>query len=245
MRDPVLPRAPVPAAQPRAAAPRRRRQPAAAARGGRAVGRAGAAGASRPSGCCGAAAAAAPTCAAPSWAAGSVSAPRAPGPPGAAHLPTWTAPRRWPRSAARDQIVLRAADRRGHAIAYVKARDGDPRPARRSSALTTPCSRSRRRTVISATREAANRLTNCDRANLGRISAAAHRQREAIAQLDLDRARPATAPGGRAAAGAIRSSSLAELGRAREPAADQVGGRPSHENSLFPLQNHKDPSIRG
>ena len=33
--------------------------------------------------------------------------------------------------------------------------------------------------VISATREAANRLTNCDRANLGRTSAAAHRQRTA------------------------------------------------------------------
>ena len=40
--------------------------------------------------------------------------------------------------------------------------------------------------VISATREAANRLTNCDRANLGRASDAAHRQREAIGLLELD-----------------------------------------------------------
>jgi len=40
-------------------------------------------------------------------------------------------------------------------------------------------------TVVARMLEEANRLTNCDRANLERASSAAHRQREAIAGLDV------------------------------------------------------------
>ncbi|MDX6522910.1 MAG: cell division protein WhiA, partial [Gaiellales bacterium] len=71
--------------------------------------------------------------------------------------------------------------------------------------------------VISATREAANRLTNCDRANLGRVSAAAYRQSEAIALLDLDLVDPELRRVAELRL-AHPSSSLAELGqRARPP----------------------------
>src|SRR6185312_5282268 len=87
--------------------------------------------------------------------------------------------------------------------------------------------------VISATREAANRLTNCDRANLGRTSAAAHRQREAIALLDLELL---DLPLRRVAElrMANPSSSLAELGeRAHPPMTKSAVAR--HMKTLISL----------
>jgi DNA-binding protein WhiA len=87
--------------------------------------------------------------------------------------------------------------------------------------------------VISATREAANRLTNCDRANLGRTSAAAHRQSEAIALLDLELLDPRLRRVAELRM-ANPSSSLAELGeRARPPMTKSAVAR--HMKTLISL----------
>ena len=110
---------------------------------------------------------------------------------------------------------MRTARRRGHAIAYLKSRDGIRDLLALAGAHDAVLSLQEAE-VISATREAANRLTNCDRANLGRTSAAAHRQSEAIIQLDLELLDPQLR---RVAELRIAnpSSSLAELGERAQP----------------------------
>jgi cell division protein WhiA len=148
-------------------------------------------------------------------ASGSVSAPRRP-----AHLELRTPEREAAESlaavAAREGIPMRAAVRRGNALAYLKSREGVRDLLALIGAHDAVLSFEEAE-VISATREAANRATNCDRANLGRASDAAHRQREAIAALDLDD----LAPELRRVAElrlAHPDSSMAELGqRARPP----------------------------
>ncbi len=93
------------------------------------------------------------------------------------------------RLAAEDGIALRVAERRGHALAYGKrvetVRELLAHLGAHDAALAFA-----EADVISRTRERANRLTNCDRGNLARLSAAAHRQRAAIAALDLDALEP-------------------------------------------------------
>jgi len=147
-------------------------------------------------------------------AAGSVSAPRRP-----AHLELRTsqldAAEALAATAARDGILLRTAVRKSHALAYLKAREGVRDLLAHMGAHDAVLSFEEAE-VISATREAANRLTNCDRANLGRASAAAHRQRQAIAQLDIDRLAPDLR---QVAELRLRypSSSMAELGERASP----------------------------
>ena len=117
-------------------------------------------------------------------ASGSVSAPGRP-----AHLEVRTAQPEAAETlaeiAAREGILLRTAGRRSHTIAYLKSR-GAVRELLALLGAHDAVLSFEEAAVIGATRESANRLTNCDRANLGRASAAAHRQRQAIDRLDLD-----------------------------------------------------------
>jgi DNA-binding protein WhiA len=147
-------------------------------------------------------------------AAGSVAPPRRP-----AHLelraPDEDAAEMLCAIAAEDGFALRAVARRSHAIAYAKRRetirDLLVHMGAQDAALSVDEAE-----VMARTLERANRLTNCDRANLERTSTAAHRQREAIARLDLDGLSP---PLREVAELRLRnpSSSLAELGRAAQP----------------------------
>jgi len=147
-------------------------------------------------------------------AAGSLSAPRRP-----AHLELRTAgiesARALAEVAGRDGISMGTAERRGHAIAYLKSREAIRDLLATIGAHDAVLSFEEAQ-IISATREAANRLTNCDRANLGRTSAAAHRQRVAIAELDLELLAPDLR---RVAELRLRhpDSSLAELGEHATP----------------------------
>lgn len=147
-------------------------------------------------------------------AAGSLSAPRRP-----AHLELRTAgiesARGLAEVAGRDGISMGTAERRGHAIAYLKGREAIRDLLATIGAHDAVLSFEEAQ-IISATREAANRLTNCDRANLGRASDAAHRQRVAIAELDLDLLAPDLR---RVAELRLRhpDSSLAELGQHATP----------------------------
>jgi cell division protein WhiA len=121
-------------------------------------------------------------------AAGSVSAPRAPGhleirapePEGAALVR---------RVARADGIPLQVSTRRGHAVAYAKSkptiRELLAHIGAHDAVLTVD-----EADVISRTRERANRATNCDEANLARQGSAARAQAEAIAGLDLDALHP-------------------------------------------------------
>ena len=123
----------------------------------------------------------------------------APGAPGVAHRRAGGG-RGAGRVAAAEEIPMRTRS------SGAATPSPTPRARRRSatcsctwSAPTTRCCRCEEAEVISAhPRGAANRLTNCDRANLGRTSAAAHRQSEAIAQLDLDALDPRLRARGRA-----------------------------------------------
>ena len=126
--------------------------------------------------------------------------------------------------AAEDGFRLRPAARRAHAIAYAKRRETIRDLLVHIGAQDAALSADEAE-VMARTLERANRLTNCDRANLERTSTAAHRQREAIALLDLDRLSP---PLREVAELRLRhpSSSLTELARAAQPAADQVDRRP-------------------
>jgi len=127
---------------------------------------------------------------------------------------------------------MRTAPRRGHAIAYLKSRDAIRDLLALVGAHDAVLSLQEAE-VISATREAANRLTNCDRANLGRTSAAAHRQREAIALLDLELLDPRLRRVAELRM-ANPSSSLAELGeRAHPPMTKSAVAR--HMKTLISL----------
>ncbi len=147
-------------------------------------------------------------------ACGSVSPPRRP-----AHLELRTDDRDGAEAlaaaAAREGVPMRSAERRGHAVAYIKSRDGVRDLLALIGAHDAVLSFEEAE-VISATREAANRLTNCDRANLGRASDAAHRQREAIGLLELDDLDPELRRVAELRL-AYPDSSMAELGQRAEP----------------------------
>ena len=137
---------------------------------------------------------------------------------------------RWPRPSGCPCAWLR---RRGHAIAYLKSRESIRDLLALMGAHDAVLSLEEAE-VISATRETANRLTNCDRANLGRGSAAAHRQTEAIALLDLNLLDPELRRVAELRL-ANPSCSLAELGQRARASADQVHGRSAHEKLLKSL----------
>jgi DNA-binding protein WhiA len=117
-------------------------------------------------------------------AAGSVSAPHAPG-----HLElraaSPAAASALARAAAEDGLALRVVRRRTHAAAYTKSkaaiRDLLALLGAHEAVLAYE-----EADVIARTRGRANRVTNFDRANLTRLGRAARAQRRAIAGLDLD-----------------------------------------------------------
>jgi DNA-binding protein WhiA len=132
----------------------------------------------------------------------------------------------------RDEVPLRTAARRGHHLVYLKSREAIHDLLALLGAHDAVLSLDEA-AVIGSTREAANRLTNCDRANLERTSAAAHRQRLAIEQLDLDLLDPDLRL---VAELRLRhpSGSLAELGeRARPPMTKSAVAR--RMNALISL----------
>jgi cell division protein WhiA len=147
-------------------------------------------------------------------AAGSVSAPREPG-----HLELRAddtdAAALLAAVAWEDGLELRVANRRGHAVAYTKSkrtiRDLLVHVGAHDGALSYE-----EAAIISATREQANRLTNCDEANLARQGVAARAQRDAIRQIDLD---GLAAPLRQVAELRLRHPdlSLADLGRRARP----------------------------
>ncbi len=117
-------------------------------------------------------------------AAGSVSAPRAPG-----HLeiraPEPEGAQLVRRVASVDGVGLQVGARRGHAVAYAKSKQTIRELLAHMGAHDAVLSLDEAE-VISRTRERANRATNCDEANLARQGAAAIAQTEALAALDLD-----------------------------------------------------------
>ena len=160
-----------------------------------------------------------------------MSAPRAPG-----HLEWRTADFQGAeviaRLAAGDQLVVRAVERRGHAIAYAKSkatiRELLVHMGAHDAALSFE-----EADVISETRARANRNTNWDEANLGRMSEASRAQRSAIAQLDLDTLDPRLQQVARLR---LRHAdlSLTELGQEGQPAAFEVGRGPPHAHADVP-----------
>jgi cell division protein WhiA len=117
--------------------------------------------------------------------------------------------------AGRDGFRLRALRRRSHAIVYAKRRETVRDLLAFVGAHDAVLSFDEAAT-IARTRETANRLTNCDGANVARASRAAHVQREAIRRLDLDRLDP-----GLRTVAELRlrhpELALAELGRQAAP----------------------------
>jgi cell division protein WhiA len=157
-------------------------------------------------------------------AAGSVSAPRAPG-----HLeiraPERDGAQQLRRIARADDLALAVAPRRGHAVAYAKSkpviRELLAHMGAHDAVLTFDEAE-----VITRTRERANRATNCDEANLARQGAAARVQANAIAGLDLDALHPDLREVAELRLG-HPDLSLAELGRAARPPLSKatVAGR--------------------
>jgi len=87
--------------------------------------------------------------------------------------------------AAREDVELLVAERRGHAIAYAKG--GEAIADLLAVAGASDASlRLDEHAVMAGTRARANRLANADEANLVRTARAAHEQLEAIRQLGLD-----------------------------------------------------------
>jgi hypothetical protein len=88
--------------------------------------------------------------------------------------------------AAREQVPLRAAERRTHAIAYAKGGEAIADLLAVAGASDTAL-RLDEHAVVAATRAHANRLANADEANLVRTARAAHEQLEAIRAVGVDR----------------------------------------------------------
>ncbi len=147
-------------------------------------------------------------------AAGSVSAPRAAG-----HLEWRTAELEAAQFlaglAAADGLAVRAAERRGHAVAYAKSKPVIRELLVYMGAHDAALSFEEAE-VISATRGHANRNTNWDEANLARMSAASRSQRAAIQQLALEALDPDLQEVARLR---LRHAdlSLTELGRRAKP----------------------------
>lgn len=87
--------------------------------------------------------------------------------------------------AAAEDVRLRVAERRSHALAYAKGHDAVAAVLALAGAGEMTV-RLEERAVVAATRAAANRLANADEANLARTARAAHAQLEAIRALDVD-----------------------------------------------------------
>jgi len=87
--------------------------------------------------------------------------------------------------AAHDELVLKVAERRNHALAYAKGHD-TIRDVVAAAGAGRAALRLEEHAVVAATRAQANRLANADEANLVRTAAAAHRQLEAIRTLGVD-----------------------------------------------------------
>ncbi len=157
-------------------------------------------------------------------AAGSVSAPRAPGhleirapePEGAALVR---------RVARADGIDLQVSARRGHAVAYAKGKPTIRELLAHMGAHDAVLSLDEAE-VISRTRERVNRATNCDEANLARQGSAARVQASTIATLDIDALDPELRRVAELRLG-HPDLSLAELGRAARPPLSKaaVAGR--------------------
>ena len=157
-------------------------------------------------------------------AAGSVSAPRAPG-----HLelraPEPVGAEFVRRIARADELALAVAARRGHAIAYTKSkpviRELLAHMGAHDAVLTLDEAE-----VITRIRERANRVTNFDEANLTRQGSAARAQAAALAGLDLDALHPDLREVAELRLG-HPDLSLAELGRAARPPLSKatVAGR--------------------
>jgi hypothetical protein len=86
--------------------------------------------------------------------------------------------------AAREDIALALAERRGHAVAYAKGHEAIYDLLALAGANDVVL-RLEEHAVVAATRARANRLVNADEANLVRTARAAHVQLEAIRSLDL------------------------------------------------------------
>ena len=86
--------------------------------------------------------------------------------------------------AAREDIALGLAERRGHAVAYAKGHEAIYDLLALAGANDVVL-RLEEHAVVAATRARANRLVNADEANLVRTARAAHVQLEAIRSLDL------------------------------------------------------------
>jgi hypothetical protein len=87
--------------------------------------------------------------------------------------------------AAREQVPLRATERRTHAIAYAKGGEAIADLLAVAGASDTAL-RLDEHAVVAATRAHANRLANADEANLVRTARAAHEQLEAIRAVGVD-----------------------------------------------------------
>ncbi len=157
-------------------------------------------------------------------AAGSVSAPRAPG-----HLeiraPEPEGAQLVRRVANADGVALQVSARRGHAVAYAKSKQTIRELLAHMGAHDAVLSLDEAE-VISRTRERANRATNCDEANLARQGDGGDRPDRGDRGARPRRPRRPAAPGGRAAPGQPRS--VARRARAARPAAavEVGGGRP-------------------
>jgi DNA-binding protein WhiA len=86
--------------------------------------------------------------------------------------------------AARANVRLAVAERRGHAVAYAKGHEAVADLLALAGASDTVL-RLEEHAVVAATRARANRLANADEANLVRTARAAHEQLEAIRALEL------------------------------------------------------------
>ena len=118
--------------------------------------------------------------------------------------------------AAREDVPLKVAVRRNHAVAYAKRHEAILDLLALTGAGETAL-RLEEDAVVAATRAEANRLANADEANLLRTAQAAHRQLEAIRAVGPENLPPALA-----AVAELRlrhpSASLRELaGKARPP----------------------------
>jgi len=86
--------------------------------------------------------------------------------------------------ARRENVALKVAERRSHAVAYAKGHDAIAAVLAVAGAGDTVL-RLEEHALLGAIRADANRLANADEANLERLARAAHRQLEAIRTLDL------------------------------------------------------------
>ena len=171
-------------------------------------------------------------------AAGSVSAPRQP-----AHLEVRTAELEAAEAlaevAAAEEIPMRTASRRGHAIAYLKSRDAIRDLLALVGAHDAVLSLQEAE-VISATRRGRQSADQLRPRQPGPGECRRPPPERGDRPARPGAARPSAASRGRAENGqSIQFPG--RIGRARAPADDQVRGRPSHENSHFPYKNLKYP----